>query len=222
MTRFLFSAWQLLLYVGRPLWREDGSVIDLYNCLWALPEQLLSGPSPVEHTTVFYSLIWDSPGPRIYIPQEQVGPVIPPGTGFPFLQAGPLARLMRRANNGSGVSSYFATGGCFTGLSANNSNWSPSNGMLCEYFHESMSKGFHIYSSSDVRITAGLVLLMAVRHSVKYIVIELHHDIRSPHQASWNSISYFKGYYERQTHASDRFMASAACNLWRTFSSLVP
>jgi hypothetical protein len=24
------------------------------------------------------------PGPRIYIPQEQGGPVIPPGTGFPF------------------------------------------------------------------------------------------------------------------------------------------
>jgi hypothetical protein len=25
------------------------------------------------------------PGPRIYIPQEQGGPVIPPGTGFPFV-----------------------------------------------------------------------------------------------------------------------------------------
>jgi hypothetical protein len=25
------------------------------------------------------------PGPRIYIPQEQVGPVIPPDTGFPFV-----------------------------------------------------------------------------------------------------------------------------------------
>jgi hypothetical protein len=25
------------------------------------------------------------PGPHIYIPQEQGGPVIPPGTGFPFL-----------------------------------------------------------------------------------------------------------------------------------------
>jgi hypothetical protein len=24
------------------------------------------------------------PGPRIYIPQEQGGPVIPPGIGFPF------------------------------------------------------------------------------------------------------------------------------------------
>jgi hypothetical protein len=31
------------------------------------------------------------PGPRIYIPQEPVGPVIPPVTGFPFL------RLLQRA-----------------------------------------------------------------------------------------------------------------------------
>jgi hypothetical protein len=31
------------------------------------------------------------PGPRIYIPQEQVGPVIAPGTGFP------LCRLLRLA-----------------------------------------------------------------------------------------------------------------------------
>jgi hypothetical protein len=31
------------------------------------------------------------PGPRIYIPQEQRGPVIPPGTGFPF------RRLLRHA-----------------------------------------------------------------------------------------------------------------------------
>jgi hypothetical protein len=32
-----------------------------------------------------------APGPRIYIPQEQGGPVIPPGTGFPF------RRLLRLA-----------------------------------------------------------------------------------------------------------------------------
>jgi hypothetical protein len=32
------------------------------------------------------------PGPCIYIPQEQGGPVIPPGTGFPF------RRLLRLAN----------------------------------------------------------------------------------------------------------------------------
>jgi hypothetical protein len=32
------------------------------------------------------------PGPRIYIPRVQGGPVIPPGTGFPFRLLLPLAR----------------------------------------------------------------------------------------------------------------------------------
>jgi hypothetical protein len=49
---------------------------------------------------------------------------------------------------------------------------SPSNGVLYEYFQQPMSKGFHIYSTSDVRIAAGLVLLMAVHHSVKDTVLE--------------------------------------------------
>jgi hypothetical protein len=66
----------------------------LYNCFWALPEQSLLGRSSAELTTIFYWLIWDSPKPRgpgsrIYIPQEQGVPVIPPGTGFP------LCRLLR-------------------------------------------------------------------------------------------------------------------------------
>jgi hypothetical protein len=45
---------------------------------------------PAELTAILYCLSWDSPqlggpGPRIYIPQEQGGPFIPPGTGFPFV-----------------------------------------------------------------------------------------------------------------------------------------
>jgi hypothetical protein len=36
--------------------------------------------------------LW-GPGPRIYIPQEQGGPVIAPGTGFPFRHLLRLARL---------------------------------------------------------------------------------------------------------------------------------
>jgi hypothetical protein len=36
------------------------------------------------------------PGPRIYIPQEQVGPVIAPGTGFPFRRLLRLAGLRWR------------------------------------------------------------------------------------------------------------------------------
>jgi hypothetical protein len=40
------------LDVGHPLWR-DGSVIYLYNCFWALPEQWLLRRSPAELTTIF-------------------------------------------------------------------------------------------------------------------------------------------------------------------------
>jgi hypothetical protein len=36
------------------------------------------------------------PGPRIYIPKEQGGPVIPPGTGFPFRRLLRLAGLRWR------------------------------------------------------------------------------------------------------------------------------
>jgi hypothetical protein len=62
----------------------------LYNCFWALPEQSLLCRSPAELTAIFYCLIWlpqpGVPGSRIYIPQEQGGPVKPPGIGlFRFL-----------------------------------------------------------------------------------------------------------------------------------------
>jgi hypothetical protein len=46
--------------------------------------------------THYYSLlphIRDSPNPRIHIPQQQGGPVIPPGTGFPFCHLLRLAGL---------------------------------------------------------------------------------------------------------------------------------
>jgi hypothetical protein len=56
----------------------------LYNCFWAFPEQSLLGRSPTELTAIFYSHLRlpqpGGPGPHIYIPQEQGGPVIPPGT----------------------------------------------------------------------------------------------------------------------------------------------
>jgi hypothetical protein len=63
-----------LVSVWRPLWREDGAAI-------------CSGTSHAELVTMLYCLIWDSPkpggpGPRIYIPQKEGGPVIPPGTLF--------------------------------------------------------------------------------------------------------------------------------------------
>jgi hypothetical protein len=68
----------------------------LYNCFWALPEQSVLSRSPAELTIhILLSHLRlpqpGGPGPRIYIPQEQGGPVIPPGTGFP------LRRLLRLA-----------------------------------------------------------------------------------------------------------------------------
>jgi hypothetical protein len=48
-----------ILTVESPLWREDRSVIYLYNCFWALPEQSLWGPSPTE-LRAYCTLIWDS------------------------------------------------------------------------------------------------------------------------------------------------------------------
>jgi hypothetical protein len=37
--------------VGRPLWREDGSVV--YNCCWPSPAQSFSGPYPEGLMTIF-------------------------------------------------------------------------------------------------------------------------------------------------------------------------
>jgi hypothetical protein len=55
----------------------------LYNCLWALPEQSLSGPSPAELRAIFYCLIWDSPNL-----EGQVPVFISPGTGWPSYTPG--------------------------------------------------------------------------------------------------------------------------------------
>jgi hypothetical protein len=40
--------------LGRPLWREDGSVV--CNCYWPSPVQLFSGPSPIKLVAIFYCL----------------------------------------------------------------------------------------------------------------------------------------------------------------------
>jgi hypothetical protein len=59
---------------------------------------ILMSESSGTHEHVLLSQIRDSAkpgglGPRIYIPQEQGGPVIPPGTGFPFNRLLQLAGL---------------------------------------------------------------------------------------------------------------------------------
>jgi hypothetical protein len=52
--------------LGRPLWREDVSLIYSYNCFWALAEQTLSGSNPAELKTIFYCLVWASKSPYLY------------------------------------------------------------------------------------------------------------------------------------------------------------
>jgi hypothetical protein len=66
----------------------------VYNCCWSSPAQSFSGSSP----GVSYSIISKpgGPAPRIYIPQEQGGPVIPPGIGFPFRRHPRIAGLRWR------------------------------------------------------------------------------------------------------------------------------
>jgi hypothetical protein len=68
------------------------------------PPQSFSGPSHAVLMTTFYCLRFEThepggPGLRIYIPQEQGEPVIPPGTGFPFRRLLLLAGLRWRYSN---------------------------------------------------------------------------------------------------------------------------
>jgi hypothetical protein len=67
-----------LVSVGRPLWREDGSAI--YSVITQWSESLRTR----NHTLLSLLRLPQpgGPGSHIYIPQEQGGPVIPPGTGL--------------------------------------------------------------------------------------------------------------------------------------------
>jgi hypothetical protein len=47
-----------LAFVGRPLWREDGSVF--CTCCWLLPAQSFSGPSRLGLATIFYCLRFET------------------------------------------------------------------------------------------------------------------------------------------------------------------
>jgi hypothetical protein len=116
----LGSCWYVILW--RPLWRGDGSVI--YCCCLASPAQSLSGVSPAGLKTLFYcpnflhSPNLEGQVPVFIFPREQSGPVIPPGTGFPFRRLLPLAGLRwgyynpppnGSISNSSRSRSYFTT-----------------------------------------------------------------------------------------------------------------
>jgi hypothetical protein len=75
---------------GRPLWREDGYAICSVITQWSKSRR-------TRDQTLLSHLRLPQPrgrGSRIYIRQDQRGPVIPPGTGFP------LRRLLRLAGLG--------------------------------------------------------------------------------------------------------------------------
>jgi hypothetical protein len=59
MTRYLllFDSYGLV-FVGRPLWREDGSLFCI--CCWPLPAQSFLGPSPLGLATIFYCLRFET------------------------------------------------------------------------------------------------------------------------------------------------------------------
>jgi hypothetical protein len=84
-----------LVSVGRPLWREDGSAICSAITQWSESLRIRNNillshlrlPQP------------GGPGSRIYIPQEQGGPLMPPGTGFPLRRLLRLAGLRWRYSN---------------------------------------------------------------------------------------------------------------------------
>jgi hypothetical protein len=58
MTRYLllFDSYGFV-FVWRPLWREDGSILCIY---WPLPVQSFSGPSPLGLATIFYCLRFET------------------------------------------------------------------------------------------------------------------------------------------------------------------
>jgi hypothetical protein len=47
-----------LVFVRRPLWREDGSVFCI--CCWPFPAQSFSGPSPLGITTIIYCVRFET------------------------------------------------------------------------------------------------------------------------------------------------------------------
>jgi hypothetical protein len=66
----------------RPLWREGVSVI--YCCSRSSPAQSRGAQDHILLSQFLRLPQPGGPGVRIYIPKEQGGPDMPPGTGFPF------------------------------------------------------------------------------------------------------------------------------------------
>jgi hypothetical protein len=72
----------------RPLWREDVCHLLIQLLLGLARAVTLGSKFSRTHDNILLSHLRPhqpgGPGPRIYIPQDQGGPVTPLGTGFPF------------------------------------------------------------------------------------------------------------------------------------------
>jgi hypothetical protein len=84
-----------LVSVGRPLWREVGSAVCSAITRWS-ESRRTRNRTLLSHLRLPQP---GGPGSCIYIPQEQGGPVIPPGTGFLLLRLLRLAGLRWRYSN---------------------------------------------------------------------------------------------------------------------------
>jgi hypothetical protein len=123
MTRFLFSVWlSRVSWCGAPSLTRGWVCNLLAQLLLDLDRAVTLGP--ISHRTHDHILLSHlrlpqpgGPGPRIYIPPEQGGPVIPPGTWFPFCRLLRLAGLRRRYSKPPAqLPVYF--------------KWSPEHGIL--------------------------------------------------------------------------------------------
>jgi hypothetical protein len=105
MTRFLLSVWRLqVCWYGAPSLTRGWVCNFLVQLLPGLARALtLGSKSRRTHGYILLSHLRlaqpGGPGSRIYIPQEQGGPVIPPGTGFPFCRLLRLTGLRWRYSN---------------------------------------------------------------------------------------------------------------------------
>jgi hypothetical protein len=105
MTWFLFSVWQLWVsWYGAPFLTRGWVCNLLVQLLLGLARTATLGSKfsrTQDHILQFHMRLPqpEGPGPCIYIPYEQGGPVIPPGTGFPFCRLLRLAVLRWRYSN---------------------------------------------------------------------------------------------------------------------------
>jgi hypothetical protein len=127
-NRYLFlSDSNVFADVGRPLWREKGSVV--YNFCCSSPAQLFSDPGPARLMTIFYCLrietppTWRARSPYLYPPRKRVAHLYLQAPGFLFVASydtqGYGGRTRTRPHTGwlllpfsqSQSQSYFTTGG---------------------------------------------------------------------------------------------------------------